>query len=196
MIDDPIVIRKSRGALVVSSSIPTDPIQLVREIAEDKLEVHLKNGTKYIEDLNNADIQEIILEMMGYGVMEITFGFTAWPDGQEGTLVFVEDEEDLACIGERFIDAMFTKTPYMNSKFLSLQIVNIDEDSDIVYYDSTYSRYHVEAKLTFRARVDYKNKIENTFEKIWHPISKAFIADSRYRGVGTNDLSVHTVVIE
>ena len=65
MIDDPIVIRKSKGNFIVSSSISTDPIQLVRQLSPTELEVHLKNGHKYVEEVEVEDVQDTILEMMG-----------------------------------------------------------------------------------------------------------------------------------
>jgi len=168
MIDDPIVIRKSRGLLVVSSSKPTDPIQLVREIAHDQLEVHLKNGTKYIEEIGeDDDIQEIILEMMGYGVIDVTFGFHAWPEGQEGTLEFYNNEDDarhLEYIGKHIVDKLYNATPYMNSKFLSLEICDVFETPNIKYYDGTYSQYDVEVNIQFRGRVDQVKLVEEEFE--------------------------------
>lgn len=155
MIDDPIVIRKSRKLLVVSSSKPTDPIQLVRELSHDQLEVHLKNGSKYIEELHKGDdIQEIILEMMGYGKVCVTFGFHSWPESQSGILDFYEDEEDMKRIGEHFVNMVFNPTPYMNSKFFSMTLKDVHETADIKYYDGTYSNYNVEYAISFRARVD------------------------------------------
>lgn len=199
MIDDPIVIRKSRGLLVVSSSKPTDPIQLVRELSHDKLEVHLKNGSKYIEELNEGDdIQEIILEMMGYGIMEAVLTFQAWPDSQSGELEFYEEESDLVHIGKNIVSDVFTPTPYMNSKFLSMELDDIDETSDIKYYDGTYSRYIVTYGLRFRARVDQADEIKDQLYKNLYSAAHTLVANKSrsYDRAGINDCFVELYVIE
>ena len=181
MIDDPIVIRKARGLLVVSSSQPTDPIQLVRELSHDKLEVHLKNGTKYVEELQEGDdIQEIILEMMGYGTVQVIFGFHCWPENQEGTLQFYdaaeseEDESHLERVGRHIVGLLFNDTPYLNSKFLSLELDSVYEEPDIKYYDGTYSTYDVEVILRFRGRVDQVKDVGVEFESRGREIASLF----------------------
>lgn len=198
MIDDPIVIRKSRGLLVVSSSIPTDPIQLVRELSHDKLEVHLKNGSKYIEELQNGDnIQELILEMMGYGIMEAVFSFNAWPDPQVGQLEFYEDQKDMVWIGKSIVDDLFSPTPYMNSKFLSMELDDVDETPNITYYDDKYSRYIVTYSVRFRARVDHLDKINNLIYDNMYSIAHSLITRNgrRNAGAGVNDYNVKTSLL-
>jgi hypothetical protein len=199
MIDDPIVIRKSRKLLVVSSSKPTDPIQLVRELSHNQLEVHLKNGSKYIEELHEGDdIQEIILEMMGYGEMRVTFGFHSWPESQTGLLEFYEDEEDMKRIGEQFINMIFSPTPYMNSKFLSMELKDVSEKSDIKYYDDTYSNYNVEYTISFRARVDDVSAIEYAFQSDIVSMAHTLVKNKHrhYDRACVNDCWVNVQVIE
>jgi hypothetical protein len=198
MIDDPIVIRKSRKLLVVSSSKPTDPIQLVRELSHDQLEVHLKNGSKYIEELHESDdIQEIILEMMGYSEVCVTFGFHSWPESQSGTLEFFEDEEDMKRIGEHFINMIFTPTPYMNSKFFSMELNDVIEQADIKYYDGTYSNYNVEYGISFRARVDEVQAIQDEFKNNLHEMAHLLVTNkNRYDRASVNDCWVNVQIIE
>ena len=181
MIEDPIVIRKSRNKLVVSSSNPKDPIQLVREIADNQLEIHLKNGSKYIEHLTkDDDIQEIILELMGYSIVEVVFHFHAWPSDQEGILNFCDQPAQLEYIGEQITDYIFAPTPYLNSKFLMLEIESFVENSDIKHYDSTYSNYDVEVAIRFRARVDMVDEINDVFYQRLPDITLLFFRGQRY----------------
>lgn len=201
MIDDPIVVRKSRGLLVVSSSKPTDPIQLVRELPEGRLEVHLKNGSKYVEELQDGDdMQEIILEMMGYGTVQVIFGFHCWPEGQDGTLEFYDgaesekDEADLEIIGEHMVSRIFNPTAYMNSKFLSLSLESVSETPDIKFYDTTYSNYDVEVCLQFRARVDQLREIGDVMEEQDSSFASYFSKGSTR--MAHNDRSFSVSVVE
>lgn len=176
-IDDPIVIRKSRGALIVSSSIPTDPIQLIRQISHNELEVHLKNGSKYVENIGEADMQEIIMEMMGYAPHEVTMTFYAWPDSQSGGLKFLNGKK-LQTAGLNACANVFTPTPYMNSKFLNVEISHTKEQR--ISYGVEYFGYNVDATFRFFCRVDMTNEVANAFySQGFHHIVKTFFEDSR-----------------
>lgn len=172
MIDDPIVIRKSKGNYIVSSSIPTDPIQLVRQLSPTELEVHLKNGHRYIEEVNEDDIQDTILEMMGYKTHLLGLSFHTWPEKQSGTLHF-EDGEVLDRMASSFIQGLFTNTPYLSSKFISASI-EVFENADIKYYDYTYSSYDVNVDIEFRCRVDHKGIIAEVAEESLRDLWKMF----------------------
>jgi len=177
LIDDPIVFRKSRGALIVSSSIATDPIQLVRQVSHNELEVHLKNGHKYIEEVGEADMYQIILEMMGYSPTELVLSFYCWPVCEEGKLKFLKGDA-LRYAGEYALRDVFSHTPYMRSKFLDLSI-SFTEEKKKGYNDIGYSSYNVLATFRFTARVDMHKEIICRFEKIaWSSIVKTLFVGS------------------
>ena len=161
MIDDPIVIRKSRGALVVSSSISTDPIQLVRQVSATSLEVHLKNNHKYIEDIREGEnIYELILEMMGYTILELSVVFNAWPESYEGTMKKA-DQKAITETGKILYNEMFSETPYLNSKFLGATFSMKERRANNKYYDSIYSNYDCFFSMKFRGRIDMLNEIQH-----------------------------------
>ena len=178
MIDDPIVIRKARGALIVSSTNPTDPIQLIRQVSTSELEVHLKNGSKYIANVKDADMFEIILEMMGYDVYEVTIRTKMWPEGQEGGLKFYTGPR-LQARGLAAFNTLFSETPYLNSKFMRVTFAK--KETERKYYDGTYIMYEVECKFTFRGRVDMKEEIWLEFEDNIPDIMR-HISDAPTRG--------------
>lgn len=178
IIDDPIVIRKARGALIVSSTKPTDPIQLIRQISTTELEVHLKNGSKYIENIEGVDMYEVILEMMGYILYEVKVATKMWPEGQEGGLVFYKGAA-LQAAGANAFKYIFTETPYLNSKFLNVTFKK--KETERKYYDGTYIFYDVEFTFTFRGRCDMQEEIELAFGEEVADIACMF-ADGPRRG--------------
>jgi len=178
MIDDPIVIRKARGALIVSSTNPTDPIQLIRQVSTAELEVHLKNGSKYIENVKDADMFEVILEMMGYTVYEVTVTTKMWPEGQEGGLKFHTGAK-LQARGLDAFNTLFSETPYLNSKFMHVTFAK--KETERPYYDGKYISYEVEFKFTFRGRVDMKEEIWLAFDDNVPHIAR-HISDAQTRG--------------
>jgi len=174
MIDDPIVIRKSKGNFIVSSSIPTDPIQLVRQLSPTELEVHLKNGHKYVEEVEAGDVQDTILEMMGYKKFVLEFGFHTWPDSNNGLLEFASGQF-LNLAAENFVDSIFSKTPYLNSKFVSVDEIEVSEEADKKYYDCTYNSYDVNVYITLRCRVDFVKQVENFVYENRRDLYRCFI---------------------
>jgi hypothetical protein len=191
-IDDPIVIRKARGALIVSSSIPTDPIQLIRQLSHNELEVHLKNGHRYVENIGDADMQQIIMEMMGYAPHEVTMTFSAWPDNREGGLKFLSGKK-LQDAGLNACAKVFSPTPYMNSKFLKVEIDHSKEQR--ISYGIEYLMYYVTAKFTLFCRVDMVNEVANQFyEQGFHYIVKTFFDQPRC--VSACDVTAKARVLE
>jgi hypothetical protein len=185
MIDDPIVIRKSKGNLIVSSSVPTDPIQLIRQLSPTELEVHLKNGTKYIEDFEAHELEEMILEMMGYTVYEVVVSSCMWPSNTKGKLEFLSTKEELEHFGKWACSQVFTDTPYLKNKFLSLT-TEIDEDANCKSYDDVFSQYAVALIFKVRCRVGMLSALEHEFYKNVRPISMDFVRSSRH-GVCVNE---------
>lgn len=172
MIDDPIVIRKARGALIVSSTNPTDPIQLIRQVSTTELEVHLNNGSKYVENFADADMHQIIMEMMGYVTYEVYLTTTMWPHGQEGKLKF-RGGLDLQCAGAKAFRTIFSETPYLKNKFL--QVALKKTETERTYYDSVYSRYAVECMFGFRGRIDMRDEIWAEFADNVPDLVKHFV---------------------
>jgi len=195
MIDDPIVIRKSRGALIVSSSKATDPIQLIRQVSHNELEVHLKNGNKYIEHIGEADMQQVVLEMMGYAPHELIMSFYCWPSKEEGKLKFLTGDH-LRQAGENACAAVFSPTPYMNSKFLDLTISHTEHKKKCYNENETgYSSYDVLLKFRFHARVDMADEIAEEFHKCgFHDIVKTVFVNGP-QNVCANDINVYSIKV-
>lgn len=173
MIDDPIVIRKSKGNLIVSSSVPTDPIQLIRQLSPTELEVHLKNGTKYIEDFEEHELEEMILEMMGYTVYEVTLSCCLWPSSAKGKLEFISSPEEFEKFGRWACTQVFSDTPYLKNKFLGLS-VEIDEDTDCHSYEDTFSQYAVSLTFKVRCRVGMLDALNHEFYNNLRSIATSF----------------------
>lgn len=173
MIDDPIVIRKSKGNLIVSSSAPTDPIQLIRQLSPTELEVHLKNGTKYIENFEAHELEEMILEMMGYTVYEVTLSCCLWPASAKGKLEFLTSKEDHERFGKWACTQVFSDTPYLKNKFLSLA-VTIDEDPDCESYGDVFSQYALTLAFKVRCRVGMADVLNHEFYNNLRSISIGF----------------------
>ncbi|WP_407305671.1 hypothetical protein [Acinetobacter sp.] len=187
MIDDPIVIRKSRGALIVSSSKETDPIQIIRQVSHNELEVHLKNGHKYIEDIGDADIQQIILEMMGYAPHELVMEFYCWPSAEGGTLKPLSGDA-LNKAGEEACARVFSATPYMNTKFLDLAI-GIEE-----HKKHSYTSYDVCLTFRFYARVDMALEIANKFDECaFDCIVKTVFENGSHSTVSANEIYIRSI---
>ena len=185
MIDDPIVVRKSRGAIVVSSSIPTDPIQLVRQLDAHSLEVHLKNGHKYVEEIKEGEnLDELILEMMGYDILELHIEFNAWPESYEGTMEASPQAEVMAT-GKWVYNSIFSETPYLKSKFLSATFSMEEESSTNMCYESSYSNYSCFFVMKFRGRVDMLDEIRHAAHGNGSILKNCITAPKR--GVLAND---------
>lgn len=158
MLKDPIVARKSRNRFIISAVKDTDPIQLVRQLSDKELEVHLKNGTTYIERVTPDELDLVILELMGYREETLVLSFCAWPERQASFLEFEIEEEDHAYVGNDMLNQIFETTPFIKSKFISLNVSAYEEVRE--FYEDKYGAYEVEVELTFWCRADMTKEIE------------------------------------
>lgn len=182
MIEDPIVIRKSRGNLIISAILASDPVQLIRQINMDHIEVHLKNGSKYVEDVNEENLEETILELMGFRKESLAIGFHAWDRSQDCAIDF--SALDLPAIqnmvGEQITDAIFSKTPYIHSKFVELKFNGADEEITS-FYEGEYGAYDVELVISFWTRVDSLEKIIDHCHDIRSQIAEIIMGNTKRR---------------
>jgi hypothetical protein len=162
MLKEPIVARKSRNRFIISAVKDTDPVQLVRQLNDKELEVHLKNGTTYIEKVTPDELDLVILELMGYREETLVLSFNAWPERQVGFIDFEIDEENKEWIGNAMLNYIFENTPFLKSKFISLDVYAFDEVKD--FYDDKYGLYEVEVALTFWCRADMPKEIVKHIE--------------------------------
>lgn len=78
MIADTFTIRKVDGHLIVGAHEPNAPIQVVQQLSDTLLNVHLKNGFNYKHECVKNDIISTLLEMFGYQRFTITVEASAW----------------------------------------------------------------------------------------------------------------------
>lgn len=107
MIQDPIVVRRVRGLLLISSMDSHDPVQLIRQTSNTELEVHLRNGAKYVQNVLSADeVGATILELLGYtqGKLVVTCEV---PDPMTW------DEADLKQLASLMHSRLFDRIPFL-----------------------------------------------------------------------------------
>ena len=120
-----------------------------------QLEVHLKNGAKYVENFESQELEEMILEMMGYTVFEIRISCCIWNERSNKLFTFVSTPEELEAFGIKACDEVFSYTPYLKSKYLDGS-VSVDNDE-------IAGTQALEIALIFRGRIDKANEINDEF---------------------------------
>jgi hypothetical protein len=78
MIADTFTIRKVDGNLIVGTNEANAPIQVVQQLSNTMLNVHLKNGFNYKHECSKTDVISTLLQMFGYQKFLITLEACAW----------------------------------------------------------------------------------------------------------------------
>lgn len=133
----------------------------------------MKNGTKYIENFEAHELEEMILEMMGYTVYEVTLSCCLWPSSAKGKLEFISSPEEFEKFGRWACTQVFSDTPYLKNKFLSLA-VTIDEDPDCESYGDVFSQYALTLAFKVRCRVGMADVLNHEFYNNLRSISIGF----------------------
>lgn len=105
-INHPLTIRKVRGKLIVNVNGANEPITVIRQTRHNELEVHMRNGSTFVEKFSLAEVQhgqhfQAILGMVGmreYLVFfNVKFSF-----------------KDVPCAGKVFLRSTEEQIDYVN----------------------------------------------------------------------------------
>jgi len=78
MIADTFTIRKVDNNLIVGTHEVNAPIQVVQQLSNTTLNVHLKNGFNYKHECSKTDVISTLLQMFGYQKFLVTIEARAW----------------------------------------------------------------------------------------------------------------------
>lgn len=189
MLEDPIVIRKCKGKLIVSSTSAKEPVQMIRQLNSEELEVHLRNGSQYIEPIEDGTLEETILEMMGFRQEALIISFETWKKSQDGLIdfsVFEDYPDDIEEVGNLIIARAFHDTPYITSKFISMGVSTVTEQI-IPYYEDKYGLYKASFVLKFWIHVSQLRDAVDEFYERGRDICQ-LIMDCMEEDVGINNI--------
>ena len=162
MLEDPIIIRKAKDNYIISATLKNEPVQLIRQLDAEHLEVHLKGGITYVETVTPADREQVVLELMGFRHEELVINFRTWLYSQDDLIDFKPLKKLSAKLkkelGDKLIGMLYYPTPYISSKFISLSLVSVDEEIRECY-DYEYGSYEVDMRLKFWCRVDHLSEV-------------------------------------
>lgn len=106
-INHPLTIRKVRGKLIVNVNSANEPVTIIRQTSHNELEVHMRNGSTFVEKFSLKEIQngqhfQTILEMAGMREYLVFFNVKFYFDNMTsvGKVFLRSDEEQIDYVND------------------------------------------------------------------------------------------------